>query len=147
MSNITNILLTNGSLLSYVTKSLHRIDNGHLYYVYLACLLCLIASFLPLTISCFLTEPYLHSFYLNISNHLNCSFSHSHFTLILILPWLRWQKICLQCRRGGFSPWVGKINWRKEWQPSPVFLPRESHGLRSLAGYSLQRHEELDMTD
>ena len=31
MSNITNILLTNGSLLSYVTKSLHRIDNGHLY--------------------------------------------------------------------------------------------------------------------
>lgn len=45
MSNITNILLTNGSLLSYITKSLHRIDNGHLYYVYLTCLLCLIASF------------------------------------------------------------------------------------------------------
>ena len=31
---------------------------------------------------------------------------------------------------------VGKIPWRRAWQPTPVFLPRESHGLRSLAGYS-----------
>ena len=34
-----------------------------------------------------------------------------------------------------FSPWVGKIFWRREWQPTPVFLPGESHGQRSLAGY------------
>ena len=33
-------------------------------------------------------------------------------------------------------PWVGKIPWRREWQPSPVFLPGEFHGQRSLAGYS-----------
>ena len=32
---------------------------------------------------------------------------------------------------------VGKILWRREWQPTPVFLPGESHGLRSPAGYSL----------
>ena len=33
-------------------------------------------------------------------------------------------------------PWVGKIPWRREWQPTPVFLPGESHGERSLAGHS-----------
>ena len=34
-----------------------------------------------------------------------------------------------------FNPWVRKIPWRRAWQPSPVFLPGESHGQRSLAGY------------
>ena len=37
-------------------------------------------------------------------------------------------KIHLQCRRPGFNPWVGKIPWRRAWQPTPVFLPGESHG-------------------
>ena len=32
----------------------------------------------------------------------------------------------LQCRKPGFNPWVGKIPWRRAWQPTPVFLPRES---------------------
>jgi len=32
----------------------------------------------------------------------------------------------LQCRRPGFSPWVGKIPWRRAWQPTPVFFPGES---------------------
>ena len=41
-------------------------------------------------------------------------------------PWrLRWLRICLQRLRPGFDPWVGKIPWRREWQPSPVFLPGE----------------------
>ena len=39
------------------------------------------------------------------------------------------------CRRPGFDPWVRKIPWRREWQPTPVFLPEESHGQRSLVGY------------
>ena len=39
-------------------------------------------------------------------------------------------------RRCGFNPWVGKIPWRRKWQPTPVFLPGKSHGQRSLAGYS-----------
>ena len=46
-------------------------------------------------------------------------------------------KNLLQCRRPGFDPWVGKIPWRREWQPTPVFLPGEFHGQRRLAGYSL----------
>ena len=39
-----------------------------------------------------------------------------------------------QCRRPRFDPWVGKIPWRRAWQPTPVFLPAESLGQRSLAG-------------
>ena len=37
--------------------------------------------------------------------------------------------------RHGFDPWVRKIPWRRKWQSTPVFLPGESHGQRSLAGY------------
>ena len=37
----------------------------------------------------------------------------------------------------GSNPWVRKILWRRKWQPTPVFLPGESHGQRTLAGYSL----------
>ena len=47
-------------------------------------------------------------------------------------------------KRCRFYAWVGKIPWCKAWQPTPVFLPGESHGQRSLAGYSLQGHTELD---
>ena len=55
-----------------------------------------------------------------------------------------------QCRIGkrlGFNPWVRKIPWRRAWQPAPIFLPGESHGQRSLAGYSPWGHKELDMTE
>ena len=40
-------------------------------------------------------------------------------------------RACLQCRRPGFSPWVGKILWRRKWLPTPVFWPGEFHGLYS----------------
>ena len=43
---------------------------------------------------------------------------------------------CRRCRRHGFDPWVKKIPWRRVWQPTPESLPGESHGQRSLAGYS-----------
>ena len=50
-------------------------------------------------------------------------------------------------KRCGFDPWVGKNPWRRAWQPTPVFLPRESHGQRSLVGYGPWGHKELDMTE
>ena len=56
------------------------------------------------------------------------------------------QRICLQCRTPGFEPWVRKMPWRREWQPTPVFLPRESHKQMSLSGYSPWGHKESDMT-
>ena len=39
-------------------------------------------------------------------------------------------------KRHGFHTWIGKIPWRRAWQPAPVFLPGKSCGQRSLAGYS-----------
>ena len=43
-----------------------------------------------------------------------------------------------QCRSRGFNPWAGKFPWRGKWQLTPVLLPGESHGQRSLAGYYIQ---------
>ena len=61
--------------------------------------------------------------------------------------WLSEKESLCQCRRRRFSPWVGKIPWRREWQPTPVFLPGKSHGQKSLAGYSPWGRKELDMTE
>ena len=53
------------------------------------------------------------------------------------LPWwCRGLSVCLQYERTGFDPWIRKIPWRRKWQPTPVFLPGESHGRRSLVGCS-----------
>ena len=64
------------------------------------------------------------------------------------LPWsLSLQRIRLQSRRPRFCPWVGKISWKRKWQPTPVLLPGEVHEQRSLAGYSPWGHKESDMTE
>ena len=53
------------------------------------------------------------------------------------------------CNAGdqGFDPWIRKIPWRRKWQSTPVFLPGEFHGQRSLVVYSPWGHKELDMTE
>ena len=51
------------------------------------------------------------------------------------------------CGRPGLDPWVRKILWRRAWQPTPVFLPGESLGQKSLAGYSPWCREESDTTE
>ena len=55
--------------------------------------------------------------------------------------WFRWSRIHPQCRKSKFNPWVRKIPWRRAWQPTPLFLPEESHGQMSLAGYSPLGHK------
>ena len=47
-----------------------------------------------------------------------------------------WWRIHLLCGRHRFDPWVGKIPWRRKWQPTSEFLPEKSHGQRSLVSYS-----------
>ena len=54
---------------------------------------------------------------------------------------------CRRYKRLRFNPWAGNIPWRRKGQPAPVFLPGESHGQRSLAGYSPEGHKELDTTE
>ena len=47
---------------------------------------------------------------------------------------------CRRQQRHRFNPWVGKIPWRRKWQPTPVLLPGKFHGQKSLVGYmGLQR--------
>ena len=89
--------------------------------------------------------------FLNAVNHVN--HKHTWETNVVILrplsimapPWLGRQRICLQCRRPGFRPWVGKIPW--QWLPTLVFLPGGFHGQRSLAGYNPRGHKESDTTE
>ena len=52
---------------------------------------------------------------------------------------------CTTLKRHAFDPWVGKIPWRRAWQPILVFLLGEFHGQRTLVGYSPWSHKELDM--
>ena len=52
-----------------------------------------------------------------------------------------------RCKRHRFDAWVGKIPWRRKWQPMPVFLPGESHGQRSLVGYSPWGYKVSDTTE
>ena len=58
--------------------------------------------------------------------------SHSHFP-----SGTNGKETTCQCRRHNrnrFDPWVRKISWRRKWKPTPVFLPGESHGQKSLGG-------------
>ena len=56
-------------------------------------------------------------------------------------------KNLLAMRENRFNPWVRKMPGRREWQPTPVFLPGEFHGRRHLGGYSSRGHKELDRTE
>ena len=85
-----------------------------------------------------------HTQILLYSRH--CYFLFYPFDFFLMLaqppkgfPGLSGKEPACQCRRykrHEFSPWVGKILWRRAWQPTPVFLPGKSHGQRRLVGYS-----------
>ena len=72
------------------------------------------------------------------------------FSVLYFLIWVslvaQLVKNLLQCGRPGFDPWVGKIHWRRAWQPTPVFLPGEFHGQRSLAGCSPWGRQESNTT-
>ena len=63
----------------------------------------------------------------------------------------QYQRVCYKKRvwhrRYGFNSWVGKIPLRRKWQPTPVFLPEESHGQRSLADDGPQGWLELGKTE
>ena len=56
-------------------------------------------------------------------------------------------RICLQCRRLRFDTWIRMILWRRKWLPTPVFLPRQFYGQRSLARYSQWGRNESGRTN
>ena len=68
--------------------------------------------------------------------------------LLFGLPWwLRWRKNLPTMQETQFNPWIGKIPWRREYLPIPVFLPGDSLAQRNLVGYSPFGHRESDMTE
>ena len=85
--------------------------------------------------------------------------SGSLWEMLNLRPYLRFTKLELaldskkkkknlpSMQETCFDPWIGTIPWRKEWQPTSVFLPGESHGQRTLADFSPWGHEEMDMTE
>ena len=62
------------------------------------------------------------------------------------IMWLTGKEFTCWCRRREFDPWVGKIPWRRKWQPSPVFLPGKSYGQRAWQ-VTIHGVTELDMTE
>ena len=58
--------------------------------------------------------------------------------------WLSGKEFAYQCWICGFDRWVENVPWGRKWQPTPVFLPGESHGQRSLAGCSSWGRKKLD---
>ena len=54
-----------------------------------------------------------------------------------------WLSVKESTWRHRFDPWLGKIPWRRKWQPTPVFLPGKSHGPRNLVGYSPWGHKRV----
>ena len=89
-----------------------------------------------------------------LSFHLYHSLSSSlslHASLFLGFPGgTSGKEPACQCRRHKrhrFNSWVGKILWRRAWQPTPVFLPGESHGQRSLVGFCPWGDKESDQSN
>ena len=64
----------------------------------------------------------------------------------MVLFGLSGKESSYQCEGCRFNPWVGKIPWRMKWEPTPGFLPGNSHGQRSLTGYSSWGCKQPDMT-
>ena len=79
---------------------------------------------------------------LRITGRLSLLIPHTHKRETSLVAQM--VKSRLQCRRPRFEPWVRKIPWRRKWQSTPVFLPGESHGWRSLVSYSPRGCKESD---
>ena len=62
-------------------------------------------------------------------------------TTVRVFPKHRGKQSACQSRRRRFDPWVSSILWMRKWQPTPVFLLGDSHGQRSLVGYSPWDHK------
>ena len=69
------------------------------------------------------------------------------YSLAGLLRWLSGKVSSCQCRRRGSNPWARKILWRTKWQPTPEFLPGESHGQKSQVGCGPRSPKESDTAE
>ena len=91
------------------------------------------AQLLPLC-SVLSSFPAFCRYWIQVLFRINTLLARSHLSICfggaqhMVNQVAQWWRIHLQCRRRGFYPWVGKIPWRRKWQPSPVSLSGKSHG-------------------
>ena len=71
----------------------------------------------------------------------------THSSIHGVIWWLKRERIHLSMRETRFDPWVGKIPWRRAWQPTPCFCLENPHGQRSLADYSPWGCKQSDTTE
>ena len=76
----------------------------------------------------------------NNHNYITTKKFYSIFSFLKYIPWasqvVQWWRTYLPMQETWVQSWIGKIPWRRKWQPTPLFLPGKFHGQRSLAGYS-----------
>jgi len=111
--------------------------------------LALVRSVIPYLFSIrdqFLGRQFFHG--LEFGGWLQDDLSSLHLLCTLFLIWISQVTIgkepsyqCRSCKRCGFDPWVRKIPWKRARQPTPVFLPGESHGQRNFVGKSAASHK------
>ena len=115
-----------------------------------------ITEFLPVTWGLRVTEAgaarypmFYKTIIMSFSLYSNQSFLYTCKSFSWLPSWYNGKESTCQCRRcrHGFDPWVKKILWRRKWQATPVCLPGESHGQRSLLGYSPWGRKELNLTE
>ena len=96
----------------------------------------------------FTLQVIIHESTTSLHPHQHIVFSDSNSVGVIRLSWwLGGKDSACQCRRRGFSPWVGKISRGRNWQLTPVFLLGKSLGQRKLAGYSPRGHQESATTE
>ena len=88
---------------------------------------------------------YVYLFFENLFSRLACYIILSSDCYALLVAQM--VKNLPAMRETWVHPWIAKMAWRRKWQPTPVFLPGESHGQRRLAGYSPWGHKKSDMTE
>ena len=130
-----------GFLLHFILRGIFPTQGSN------SCLLCLLhwrASSLPLVLP---GNVYRHAF--NLKEDLKASLEVCRFGYWMLECTSGKESACRWRRRRKhrFNPWVGKISWRRKWQPTPVFLSGKSHGQRSLVGYSPRRCKDSDTTE
>ena len=86
---------------------------------------------------------YERQIYIHIYMHIHAHTGASQAALVVKNPAANAGRL----KRCRLHPWIGKIPWRRAQQPFPAFLPGESHGQRSLVGYSPWGHKESDTTE
>ena len=103
---------------------------------------CLINHFFVGAVSAFVVRVQSSKTYLEITSWIQCT----GMKFLVLFPCCK--RVGLRPGRSlGFDSWVGKIPWRQEWQPTPVFLPGESYGQKSLAGCSPWGRKKSDTTE